>query len=157
MMSGFAAANAQYVFQTPPENFNPKVEVATCFIFVKDQVLFLKRQPYKPEGNTWGIPGGKIEKGEDAAETVVREVHEETKIDLSKMPMKYFGKVYIRYPHVDFIYHMFETQMDDYPPEIVIDSSSHSEYQWLTLKDALNLPLIPGEDECIYLSYGKEL
>lgn len=57
--SFFNSANAQLVFLEPPENYNPKVEVAACFMKSKDQMLFLRRVPTKSEGEVWGIPGGK--------------------------------------------------------------------------------------------------
>lgn len=145
--------NARLVFQEAPENFSPKVEVAACFIGVDDKVLFLKRLPNKSEGSTWGIPGGKCEKGEMAQEAMIREIREETKIELDRLPIKSFGKVYIRYPKGDFIYHMFECNFQEFP-NVVIDLEEHSEYRWITLQEALELPLIPGEDECILLCYN---
>ena len=140
------------VLQEAPEGFNPKVEVAACFVVVRDLVLFLKRQPHRAEGNTWGIAGGKCEKGETALEAVVREVKEETTIEVDASLMKSFGKVYIRYPHVDFIYHMFEYTFSELP-NVVIMMEEHSEYVWVTLEGALKMTLIPGEAECIHLCY----
>lgn len=150
-----SSASAQMVFQEPPENFNPRVEVAACFMEVNGKFLFMKRQPHKSEGNLWGIPGGKCEKGEHSEITVIREIKEETGVDLPKESLKYFGKVYIRYPEVDFVYHMYAHDMESYPTEIAMDPNEHFEYRWMTLKEALELPLIRGEDECIYLVYGK--
>lgn len=48
-----------------PQNFVPRVEVAGCFLEWKDKFLYLKRNSDKPQGDTWGIPAGKVEKGED--------------------------------------------------------------------------------------------
>ncbi len=154
---GVFSEKEKLVFQTPPENFNPKIEVAACFINVSDRVLFLKRVPSKTEGNLWGIPGGKLEKEESPMSGVVREVLEETTIQLKPEHVKYFGKVYIRYPHIDFIYHMFEHNFENFPKSVTIDENEHSEYRWITLREALEMPLIPGEDECIYLAYGDTL
>ena len=147
----------QLVFQEPPVNYNPKVEVAACFITVAQNVLFMKRQPHKSEGNLWGIPGGKCKKDETAHQAVIREVSEETGINLTKESLKYFREVYIRYPEVDFTYHMFAYNLESYPAEIRIDSAEHTEYRWITLQEALKLPLIRGEDECIHLVYGEVL
>ncbi|HUD02375.1 MAG TPA: NUDIX domain-containing protein, partial [Rhabdochlamydiaceae bacterium] len=97
---------SKLVFQDPPENFNPKVEVAACFITVDQKVLFIKRQLHCSEPGKWGIPGGKVEKGETAHQAVLREVKEETGLDLPRA-VKHLGTVYIRYPEVDFIYHMY--------------------------------------------------
>jgi 8-oxo-dGTP pyrophosphatase MutT (NUDIX family) len=70
------------VFEQPPENFNPKVEVAACFITVNGTVLFIKRQAHCSEPGKWGIPGGKLEKGETAHQAVLREIKEETGLHL---------------------------------------------------------------------------
>jgi 8-oxo-dGTP diphosphatase len=148
--------NQQQVFQEPPENFHPRLEVAACYLTVDEQVLFMKRQPHKSDGNLWGIPGGRCEKGETAHQAVVREVSEETGIDLSGKTLKYFGVLYIRLPDIDFTYHMYAHALADIPKEIVIDTAEHSEYQWMTLQEALKLPLIRGEAECICLAYGTE-
>jgi len=147
--------SSKLVFQQPPENFNPKVEVAACFITVDQKVLFIKRQPHCSEPSKWGIPGGKIEKGETAHQAVLREVKEETGLDLPH-EVKHLGTVYIRYPEVDFIYHMYGHDLNDIPAQILIDPIEHEEFRWMKLGEALQLPLIRGEDECIYLVYGED-
>jgi 8-oxo-dGTP diphosphatase len=152
-MKKFSSLGTRLIFQEPPENFNPKVEVAACFIKAGNDFLFLKRQPHKTEGNCWGVPGGKLDKGDTPESAVLREIQEETGIQLHNQPIKYFGKVYIRYPKIDFIYHMFEHKTAIYP-EVVISAQEHSEFRWITLEQALELTLIPGEDECIDLCYG---
>ena len=150
-------ASGQLVFLQLPENFNPKVEIVGCFLSINENVLFLKRLPHKSEGSKWGVPGGKVEKGETADQAVLREVLEETGIDLAGKPLKYFGKVYVRYPEIDFHYHMYGHDFDELKKQVVINPDEHSEHRWFTLAEALELPLIRGEDECIYLVYGKDL
>jgi 8-oxo-dGTP diphosphatase len=44
--------------------------------------LLLLRHPQKPQGNTWGAPGGKIETGENPKEAVIREIREEIAVCL---------------------------------------------------------------------------
>lgn len=147
----------QQVFQEPPENFESKLEAAACYLIAQENVLFLKREQRRPQGGLWGIPGGKFEKGETAEQAVIREIREETGIALSNRSLKSLGKVYIRLPDVDFTYHMFAHSLEKIPSAIVLDPVEHTEYQWLTLQEALKLPLIRGEVECIYLAYGSEL
>lgn len=147
----------QFIFTNPPENFSPKMEVGGCFIRVEDHFLFLKQRPDDSEANTWGVPGGKFEQPENAVEETIREVYEETGLNLKEFPPCFKGKVYIRYPEMDFIYTMFEACLENYPPAVVIDPAEHTEYRWMTLETALKLPLIRGEDECIHLIYGNSL
>ncbi len=46
---------------TPPENFSPKVEISNIFCQVDNTFLLIQRNPDKICGNTWAIPGGKID------------------------------------------------------------------------------------------------
>jgi mutator protein MutT len=144
---------AQMVFEEEPKDFRPKMEVSACFIRVDEQVLFLKRLPTKPQGSTWGIPGGKCDPGETASDAVIREIFEETGIAMSRESLHYFGEFYIRYPDMDYTFHMFEYSMQQLP-EVHYSPLEHSGYRWVTLEEALQMPLIPGEEECIYLTYG---
>ncbi|MBS0605116.1 MAG: NUDIX hydrolase [Verrucomicrobia bacterium] len=144
---------AQMVYEEVPENFQPKIEVAACFIRSGDKVLFMKRLPYKPQGNTWGIPGGKFDKGETPQQTVIREIREETGIEMPTDELCYFGKVFVRYPEMDYTFHLFEYRTEDIP-DVEYNPGEHAGYTWVTFEEALKLPLIPGEEECISLVYG---
>jgi mutator protein MutT len=146
--------SAQMVYEEEPKDFNPKMEVAVCFIRVDNQFLFLKRLPTKPQGNTWGIPGGKSDPGENAAQTVTREIREETGIDIPEESVRYFGEYYVRYPEMDYIFHMFEYQLAELP-EVQISPLEHAGYRWVSFEEAMQMPLIPGEEECINLVYGN--
>jgi len=145
--------SAQMVFEEKPKDFKPKLEVAACFIQVDDQVLFVKRLPNKPQPNTWGIPGGKFDEGETATETVMREIQEETGIEIPEESMEYYGEVYVRYPEMDYTFHMFVYKPEELP-KVTINPEEHADYTWVSLEEALKMPLIPGEEECISLVYG---
>ncbi len=56
-----------------PEHFIPKFEVVSCFVEYNDEILLLLRQDYKPEGNTYGVPAGKIDEGETPDKAMKRE------------------------------------------------------------------------------------
>ena len=53
-------------------------EVAVGAICVQDEALLLIRRGHGPAAGRWSIPSGRIERGETAAEAVVRELAEET-------------------------------------------------------------------------------
>ena len=48
-----------------------------------DEVLLCKRSPDETLPNIWSIPGGGIENGESPGQAAIREVHEETNIELT--------------------------------------------------------------------------
>lgn len=83
---------------------------------------------------------------------MIREIFEETGIRLDTKTLKYFDKVYVRYPEIDFIYHMYSIQVES-KPIINIRDTEHSEYQWIRPVDSLKLSLIEDLDECTKLFY----
>lgn len=145
--------NADMLFREPPTEWNA-VETAACFIEHNGRFLFLKRHPDKKEGNTWCAPGGKSDPGEPPAETVLRETLEETAQALKPESLRPLFTVYVRYPYKDFTFHKFHAEVPEpFTPHLRADE--HIAFAWLTLEEALALPLIPDEDECIRIYLGE--
>jgi len=140
------------LYEKKPKNFNPKFDVVSCFIEYNDKIILLHRQDYKPEGNTWGVPAGKINKGEKLDETMVREIKEETGFCLNSSHLSYFKKFYIKYPKYDFVYHIFYSNLDK-KQKVNINNKEHKNHKWISPKNALNLPLIRDLDTCIKSFY----
>lgn len=66
-------------------------DIVSAMIFSKDGKLFQgKKHPEKGGvySNCWHIPGGGIKKGEDKIKALIREIREETGIDISKCPIE---------------------------------------------------------------------
>jgi 8-oxo-dGTP pyrophosphatase MutT (NUDIX family) len=130
-------------FLKPPEDFAPIAEAAGCYCEYEDKLLFLKRHPDKSQGNTWGIPGGKLEKGESARDAVIREIWEEVGLDISGEDLQEVGKLYMRLSHCDYVFHMFRKRFT-FCPSLILALEEHHEAQWVTFEEALKLPLITG-------------
>jgi len=144
----------QLVYETLPEGFSPKVEVVACFCLLDDKILFLKRNKDKPQGETWGVPAGKLEQDEQLQCAIIREVFEETCIVIQEKEIEFLKTVYVRYPENDFVYHMFRYKLFDYPSEMKISKREHQEAKWVTPQQALKMELIPGENECIHMIFN---
>ncbi len=140
------------IYLEKPDNFTPKFEVVSCFAEAGSEILMLHRQDHKPEGGTWGIPTGKVDPQETLMQAMLRELWEETGLKVAEHDMKYFARVFVRYPDYDFIYHMFYTKVGE-RPEIVINEKEHNDYRWAIPELAIKLPLIQDLDECIRLFY----
>ncbi len=99
--------------------------------------LMLKRSPGKHYEHIWQGVAGKIEDGETATETIIRELKEET----GKIPQRLFVADHIASffdAHKDRIQMVpiFGIEVTD---SDVILSNEHSDYKWVTFEEALNL------------------
>lgn len=142
------------IFEKPPTDFKPKFEVSSCFILDKEKFIFLKTGSHKKLAGLWGIPAGKINQGETPIECVKREIKEETQINLDENETKFFKTVYIRYPELDYVYHMFYSTLKE-RTEFIIDKNESEEGKWITKEEALQLPLIPDEAPCIEMFFRE--
>lgn len=140
------------IYNSRPKDFKTKFEVSSCFVEYDGKILLLYRQDHKPEGNTWCMPGGKIDDKEEPNSASIREVGEETGLITLKNEFKYLGKVYVRYPNYDFIYHLFQLKLDQ-EEKIKIDLNEHKDFRWVSVEEALKMPLIQDLDRCIKMCY----
>jgi len=144
------------ISKTPFEGFQPKFEVASCFVEVGGKFLMLLRQDTKSEGNKWGVPAGKVEQGESIEQALVREIKEEINLDLAQTSTHFFDTVYVRYPEYDFVYDMFRAPFGQ-EPEITLNLGEHKDSRWASPYEALRMNLVQDEDVCIKLLYGNSL
>lgn len=135
------------VHETPPDNFQPRVEVAGCYLEIDGRILLMERASNSVEGRTWGVPAGKIEVGETPHQAAVRELFEETGIKAASSQVKEIGKLYIRKLRGDFIYHMFQVRINEMSK--VILSPEHIKYLWAAAEDIETLHLIGGGWEAL--------
>ena len=65
----------------------PRVPCAGAVVHDAAGRLLLIRRAREPGRGLWSLPGGRCEPGENAAETAVREVREETGLDVAAGPL----------------------------------------------------------------------
>lgn len=111
---------------------NKMVKVSLTVIFNEDnKILLLKRSKntdWYP--NSWALVGGKIEKGELPEEGLVREVREETKINL----VKYKIKKIIKTDNV--LEYLYLSKVNN---DFVELNNEHSDYNWYSLDEIKKL------------------
>ena len=142
------------VFDNKPAKFSPKFEVVSCYIEYQEKILLVLRHPNKPQGSTWCVSGGKVEIDESLTDAVLREVKEETTINIEMFPYKYAQKYFVRHHGYDFVYHTFHAFVTR-PVTVVLDSIDNTDYRWVGLREALRMDLIPDEDTCIKKYFRK--
>ncbi len=138
------------VYDSPTPQFQPNIEVSALYILYEDKVLLLHRQDFKSEGDCWGVPGGKVHKGETPLEAVLRETQEETGQDFSQTPVKHMKTVYIEL-NEDFhvLYHIFIASWPTDPASVKINFLEHKGFTWVTRDQTRNLHLMQDEDVCL--------
>ncbi|MHB1924807.1 MAG: NUDIX domain-containing protein, partial [Acidimicrobiales bacterium] len=57
-------------------------EICVGAVVVDDERLLMIRRGHGPAAGEWSVPGGRVEVGETLAEAVVREVMEETGLEV---------------------------------------------------------------------------
>jgi 8-oxo-dGTP pyrophosphatase MutT (NUDIX family) len=139
------------VFETPPLHFQPKLEAGGCYLEWEGKILLLQNSLDDTEPGTWGIPGGKFEKGELPSIGAARELREETGLILESSELIFLATLYMRKPAIDYLFHLFVYSLKE-PVEIVL-SSEHSNYCWASPQDMKTLPLMDGAKE----AYAKYL
>ena len=140
------------ISKTPLENFKNKFDVVSVFIEHDGKILLLHRQDHKPQGNTWGVPAGKVDANEKLHDAIAREVEEEIGVRASQEKYVFFEKYYVRYAEYDFMYHVYHLKLKE-KPLINLNRKEHKNYQWIEPKHALTLDLIQDEDACIKWMY----
>lgn len=136
------------VFLDPPKNFNPSLEAAGCYCECEDKILLLKRSPHKLQGHMWGIPGGKLEGGETPRSAAAREVYEEVGIRIRQAELEEIDRMYMRRPPLDYIFYRFRKSFLT-PPVLNLSLEEHVEARWVTVEEALELPLMYGGVEAM--------
>lgn len=136
------------------DRFPDLLDTVGCFCQRKDdKFLILLRRSDKVEGNTWGLPAGKIELGESPVNAIRREVKEETGLDLSQASINHFSDVYIKLIDYDFLFRIFSTRLQG-SPKVTLDPTTHQDFMWVTPVESFEKNLFPGLPECIKWFYN---
>lgn len=150
-------ASKARVYDVKPEDFSPSLEVAAIYVNVSGKCLLLQIEPNKQEGGRFGVPAGKLEKSETPLEGARRELFEETGIKAEEGALIEIGRLFVRKPKLDYVYHLFSLECPE-PPAVIL-SKEHQSCTWASLEEAANLPLMQGAQEALdyyFLQKSKE-
>ncbi len=143
-------------FLQPPADFHPKMHAAGCFLECNHEILYLKRSKDREEGETWCIPGGKIEVDESPKNAAIREIFEEVGIELDERTLFFLGVLYMRLPSgLDYTFHMFHQEFSS-KPLVHLNLIEHSEALWTPLSEIETLPLIRGGIDALQLYKSRQ-
>lgn len=141
------------ILSEPPVGFTPKFQVAACYMQHDGKFLLLLRNDDKPEGNKWGMPGGKVDKHETHAAAIAREVAEETGVLLNEDRFVFAHTAYVRYPEYDFVFHLYSSDFAAVPA-LALNEAEHKAAIWATPEEALNMTLVAGNETLVRMFYN---
>ena len=136
------------VYQVKPPDFDYPVHATGCFCQVGDTFLLLKRASHTIQGNRWGLPGGRVEPGEEADGAIVRELFEETGCVVHPEQLHFVRVLYFRAPTYGYCLSLYRTEFPDHPV-IELNREEHIDYRWLSFDQAFQLELMSGWDKVI--------
>ena len=109
---------------------------------IRDEQLLLVRRGHGPAAGEWSVPGGRVDTGETLAEAVVREVSEETGLDV--ICDELVGWVERIGPDHHFVIFDFRaTPLDPLEAEPRAGDDA-AEAAWVPLTDLADLRLVDG-------------
>ena len=111
----------------------------------KDKILVLRRHPKsKTNPHKWELPGGKIEKGEFFDEALIREVKEETNLDVKVGD--FCEAVQDDYPHKRTVQLIMYSK--DITGEVKI-SDEHDDWMWASINEIKSLDITSSLEKII--------
>jgi 8-oxo-dGTP diphosphatase len=134
-----------------PKDFKPDYHIVSCFCEKEGKHIILQRSPNVYMPGKWGPPAGKIEPKEEPLEAIIREVFEETGIDISQNEINFLDTYYVTHLGKNFVYYVFQTNVDE--DEVVLEEREHVDYRWVKPEEALSYQLIHDQEAVVKETY----
>lgn len=111
--------------------------VGTIFENSKGEILVLRRHKNDPEGNTWGLAGGKIDPGESKEEAAVREIKEETGLDVDPSELKFVRSYHWDRDDLDISFGVFRLLVGELNHQFDLPENEITDFMWDTPSNLL--------------------
>ena len=131
-----------------------KFKTAGTLIECKGKILILHRKPTRLISETWGLPAGKISENEKDIDAAVREIFEETGLNINAEKLEFIGDFGGIYGDFDVKFLTFRLKINDFF-DVKLNLEEHSEYKWITPEECYEIKnLIHGFHNLLEKIYG---
>lgn len=104
--------------------------VGVIFENKKGEILVLKRHPRDPEGETWGLVGGKVDTGELPKATAIREVKEEIGYTINEDKLRFIKTYHWNRDDINLLFEVFILSISSDEVVLNIDKNENTEHLW---------------------------
>lgn len=94
------------------------------------RILILRRHADKPEGERWGLPGGKVEPGETTLNAALREAREETGHVIKPASIRFTKTFRERWDGRNVIFDVFKFTVMSGEVNVQLEQGAHTDYMW---------------------------
>ena len=108
-----------------------EIRTVGTIVECENEILVLLRNSDRPQGNTWGLPAGKVNPNEKDLDAAIRELYEETGYKANPDELKLIGNFDWHFPEVTVYFPTFKLDLK-YKFDVKIDSNEHQEYKWIS-------------------------
>ncbi len=135
-------------------DFNSSLHVVGCFVECEGKILMVHHLAHKSpdKADKWGMPGGKVDPGESSIEAMVRELDEETGIQVGSEELTFIHTLNVRWDLGDIQYDVYRIRLDNMP-EVRLSLSEHDDFVWMNPAEIDQYRFIEDVDNCIKLNY----
>ncbi|MGI0135309.1 MAG: NUDIX hydrolase [Candidatus Micrarchaeaceae archaeon] len=105
--------------------------IVGCFLEYDGKFVILRRRADKPNGNTWGLPAGKVETGETDAQAMLRELYEETGYQATPNELEHLGNFKLGTPHRAYMFTTYRIRITE-QHRIAIEPRAHEAFLWVS-------------------------
>ena len=128
------------------------MKVVGCFLEFNGRFVILLRRSHKPDGNTWGLPSGKVEANESDDDAARRELEEETGYKATAAELRHIGDYeFVSSNNKPYTYATYRIKLKK-PHEMKLEDTAHAAYKWVSADECnARTDLIPGFHELLRL------
>lgn len=108
------------------------MRVVGCFLEYDGKFVLLLRHSHKPEGNTWGLPGGKVEPDETDQQAIIRELAEETGYVAEAREIELLGEYEFTSPTEGPFQYVTYGVILNGAHDVRLEQSAHADYTWVS-------------------------